>query len=141
MKKLIFLFLITLTLLPALSFAEDPNQTSLDYGGLVKCDGVVTATEEYRRNPCDFAELIKTVKSGINWLFVITIPIMTVFMAYGGILYMTGSQKNIGTAKSIFQSAGLGFIIMLIAWVSVVTVVNWFLTPDMQKVIKTFVNI
>lgn len=145
MKKyiLITLFIFS-SIMPVLVMAQakaTPEPTKLDYSGLVKCDGILDPKEPFRNNPCNFVALMAMVKSTINWLFLITIPIMTVLLAYAGLLYMTGTQGNIGTAKSIFQSAGKGFIIMLIAWVSVITVVNWFITQKNQEVIKTFVNI
>ncbi len=143
MKKyiLITLFIFS-SIVPVLVMAQGAiGPTTLNYSGLVKCDGIVDENELDRKNVCNFVALMSMVKSTINWLFLITIPIMTVLLAYAGLLYMTGTQGNIGTAKSIFQSAAKGFIIMLIAWVSVITVVNWFITPENQEVIKTFVNI
>ena len=115
--------------------------TTLNYSGLVKCDGVLDPNEQDRQIKCDFAALMSMVKSTINWLFLITIPILVLLLSYGGLLYMSGNKKNIDTAKSIFQSAAKGFIIMLVAWVSVVTVVNWFITDTDKEVIKTFINI
>lgn len=109
----------------------------LDYSGLVKCDGVVndeknadgTLKEPYRQTLCNFATLIDTITKLINWLFLITVPIVTVLFAYAGLLYLTGSQPNIGKAKAIFLSVAKGFIIMLIAWLAVYTVVNWLVAP------------
>jgi hypothetical protein len=139
MRKLFLSFFIIFSLLPSLIYAQEKS-VKLDYSGLVKCDGVITESEQDRKTECNFAALLQTVKSGINWLFAIAFPLVTVFMAYGGLLYMSGSQKNIATAKSIFTSASKGIIIMLIAWVSVITVVNWFVTEDTGKIIKTFIN-
>ena len=117
----------------------------LNYNGLVKCDGAVsispTAEEAQRNKVCNFNYLVLTIKSTIDWLFVLTIPLVTALLAYGGLLYLTGSQGNITQAKKIFSSAIKGFIIMLIAWFAVVTVVKWFIDPEMLKVINTFVNI
>lgn len=146
-KYLIITFFILVSIMPNLVLAQGTKEApKLDYSGLVKCDGVVLTkdgkdVEPYRTKVCDFQALMSTVKSTINWLFVITIPILTVILAYGGLLYMTGSQKNIGTAKSIFQSSAKGFIIMLVAWISVITVVNWFIAGADKETIKTFINI
>lgn len=146
-KIALFVF-IFFSIVPSFAYAE--SVFKLDYSGLVKCDGVVLKgadgkpldpNEQYRGTECNFAALMSMVKTTINWLFLITIPILTVLLSYAGLLYMSGSQKNIGTAKSIFQSAAKGFIIMLVAWVSVVTVVNWFISDTDKEVIKTFINI
>ena len=102
----------------------------LDYNGLVKCDGVVTAGETSRQTACSFAAFVTTINSMVSYLFYISIPIATVLFAYAGLLYMTGSQGNIKKAKSVFTSVSIGFIIMLVAWVAVFTTVNWFLVPN-----------
>ncbi len=161
MKKIILSFFIVFSILPSFVLAQEgeglpiKEEVKLDYSGLVKCDGVVAKDrnqisgiemgaakgEELRQTKCDFAALLQTVKTSINWLFAIAVPLMIVFIAYGGLLYMTGSQKNIGIAKGIFLSAGKGFIIMLVAWVAVITVVNWFISDANKAVINTFVNL
>ena len=126
LKNIIFALVLALSIIPNISFAQE----KLDYSGLVQCDGVITPGETERQRVCDFNALMETVRYIINWLFLITIPIATVAFAYAGILYMTGSPGNIGTAKSIFQSVAYGFIIMLVAWISVVTIVDWFVEKN-----------
>ena len=147
MKKYILILFIVLfsivpSIVPKITFAAETPTVELDYSGLVKCDGVLApkGTEPERDKLCDFNALISTVKSGINWLFMIAVPLATALLAYGGILLLTGTQKNIGTAKSIFQSIAKGFIIMLIAWVSVITVLDWFIRDTNKAIINTFVN-
>lgn len=139
-KNIFITLAIFFTLVPLISFAQTPK---LDYSGLVQCDGVLDKNEPNRQKVCDFAALLSTVKYLINWLFVITIPIATVSFAYAGFLYLTGTSGNIGTAKKIFQSVAVGFIIMLIAWVSVVTAVNWFIDKNSAagSSSDTFVNL
>jgi hypothetical protein len=147
MKKYLIALTIFLSLIvPVFSFAQDAQPVKLDYSGLVKCDGVVAKDingnplEKERQQVCDFNALMNMVKSTINWLFFITVPIVTVLMAYAGLLYMTGTSGNISTAKKIFPSVATGFIIMLVAWISVITVVNWFVTEKNKTVIGTFIN-
>lgn len=111
--------------------AQTETAPKLDYSGFVKCDGIVTSVgEPDRQKECDFAALIDTINKLINWLFIISIPIATVLFAWAGLLYLTGSEKNIGKAKSIFTSVGIGFIIMIVAWLAVYTVVNWLVKPN-----------
>ena len=145
MKKILIISTLLLALfVPAISFAQTAQPVKLDYkSGLVKCDGVIAdkSIEPDRQRVCDFNALMDMVKSTINWLFFITVPIVIVFMAYAGVLYMTGTSGNISTAKKIFPSIAKGFIIMLVAWISVITVVNWFVTEKNKAVIGTFLNI
>lgn len=112
----------------------------ITYDGLVDCDGVVgrtyddkgkpTATpkagEEGRQQKCDFAALMRTVNKMINWLFYIAVPLATVLFAYAGLLYIRGTSGARTQANKIFTSVGIGFIIMLVAWISVRAVVGWF---------------
>lgn len=138
MKKTLLTLLVVFSIIPILTFAQGTG-VKLDYSGLVKCDGVVTKSEgQDRGNTCDFNDLIGTFKSTISWLFFISVPLATTLFAYAGLLYMTGSPKNIGAAKEIFTSVGWGFIIMLTAWFLVVTAVNWFVKPGSG--VDTFVN-
>ncbi|MDR3558682.1 MAG: pilin [Candidatus Pacebacteria bacterium] len=97
--------------------------------GLVVCTGAKdTANPNDNRPICNFNYFLQEGQHVINWLFVIAIPIAMVLFAYGGILYMFGTPGNRSKAKGVFTAAGIGFGIMLIAWVSVYTVVNWLTT-------------
>ncbi len=122
---ILLIFLLNYSITPLISYAQNDTIQRYSKGGLslVRCDGVVTKQGEV---PCDFGALINTTKFIINWLFVITIPIATVLFAYGGLLYLTGQDSKIKQAKAIFLSVAIGFIIMLIAWFAVTTIVNWF---------------
>ena len=93
--------------------------------GLVVCTGAADGTN---RPICNFNYFLQEGQHVINWLFVIAIPIAMVLFAYGGILYMFGTPGNRSKAKGVFTAAGIGFGIMLIAWVSVYTIVNWLTT-------------
>lgn len=142
MKKILLTFMSVLILVPAVMFAQAPP---LDYSGFVKCDGVVVGKnsdgtpqpgvaskpgEEKRQEVCDFALLMETVIKAINWLFIITIPIVTVLFAYSGVLYMSGREANLKKAREIFTTVAIGFIIMITAWIAVRTAVEWFVDDD-----------
>jgi hypothetical protein len=97
--------------------------------GLVVCMGTKdTANPNDNRPICDFNQFLAEGQHIINWLFAIAIPIAMVLFAYGGILYMFGTPGNRSKANGVFTAAGIGFGIMLIAWVSVYTIVNWLTT-------------
>lgn len=128
MKKTLLTTFLVLTLMSSgvpIAIAQAPK---LDYSGFVKCDGVLKTgeAEKDRQNVCNFAALIDTAIKIINWMFVISIPVATALFAYAGALYMTGIPGKMGQARKIFLSVGIGFIIMISAWVAVRTFVDWF---------------
>lgn len=141
MKKILFTSFLVLSLMSIGAPAVLAQAPKLDYSGFVKCDGVVAgkksdgtpikgstpkAGEEERQTVCNFAALIETVIKTINWMFIISIPVATALFAYAGALYMTAVPGKMGQAKKIFVSVGIGFIIMISAWVAVRTLVGWF---------------
>lgn len=132
------LLLGTLFLNPAVTLAQSTTPPPLDYSGFVKCDGVVKTgkdAEPGRTQVCNFAALMNTIVKAINWLFIISIPVATVLFAYAGLLYMTGTPGNRTKANGIFTSVGIGFIIMITAWIGVRTAVGWFVEPDSSATI------
>ena len=94
------------------------------YTGLAICSGVASSTDP-AIPVCDFNYLLIEGQHIINWLFIIAIPVAIVLFSYAGVLYIIGTQSNRKKANGIFTAAGIGFGIMLIAWISVYTVVNW----------------
>ncbi len=120
MKKIIFTSAVLF--LPAISFAQ--TNTSL----VVNCSGTASTTtivNGVTTQPCDFNTLIDTGTHLIEWMFYISVPIMVAILAYAGILYMTGLEKNISKAKGMFLKVALGFTIMLVAFVVINTLVGW----------------
>lgn len=110
-------------LIPSVSFAQTSNTNSMSLA--VNCDGTATSTDASGTEPCDFNALIGTGTNLIDWMFYIAVPIMVALLAYAGILYMTGIEKNISHAKSMFIKVAFGFTIMLIAFVCINTLVGW----------------
>jgi hypothetical protein len=124
MKKyiptVILLFFLLVTLLPTLPVHA--------YGGFVICDGYAKpGTGEVQ---CNFSYLMKTIVNVFNWLFYISLPIAVGLFAYAGILYTTTVEGNIKKARKIFLNAGIGFIIMLVAFTVVNTVVSWVISSQ-----------
>ena len=94
--------------------------------GLAICTGAKDPANPNDNRPiCDFNYFLQEGRAIINWLFLIAIPIAIVLFAYGGVLLIIGTPGNRNKAKDIFIAAGIGFGIMLIAWVSVYTIVSW----------------
>jgi hypothetical protein len=141
MKKFVITFLLVFLLIPTLTLAATTT-SALNYDGWVKCDGVVVkdGSEPGRTKACDFVALINTVKSIINWAFMISIPIIIGLIAYAGFLYMTGVEANISKSRGILWNAVVGFVIMLVAWFIVTFVLNQLLSREFKNVVGTFVE-
>ena len=105
-----------------------PSQNTTPLG-LVICTGARDASNPNDVRPiCNFSYLLIEGRTIINWMFMISIPIAATLFAYGGILYMLSTSSNRKKANGIFTATGIGFGIMLIAWVSVYTIVSWLTT-------------
>ncbi len=138
---LILILLTTFSLIPYVSIAQTPNSTStLDYSGWVQCDGVVDPSESGRQVPCNFVNLINMARYLINWLFMISIPIIIGLLAYAGILHMTGKVEDIKKSYSMLQKALIGLLVMLMAWFIVTTLLKWVLEPWAVDVASTLVE-
>ncbi len=153
MKKAHLLFLgFLLTSIFGLSFASSAISVRaaepLEYTYLVTCDGVPAQKydkdgnaigprpgEEKRQIRCDIVQLFKTIQSVITFMFKLTIPVAVIMFTYGGFLYLTGVEKHVSKAKGIFTNVAVGFIIMLVAWVVVYTLVEWLVHPDSSALI------
>ncbi len=111
----------------SVSAAANPHAGSADtYQGLVRCSGVVVNTGEVE---CNFSTIVSSISYLINWAFGISIPIAVALYVWAGFLYITGIQKNIDKAKGIFLNTSKGFIIMLVAFTIVHTLVSWLVNP------------
>jgi hypothetical protein len=110
---------------PLSAYDTSPKPCTNGTCGLVVCDAVSSANGGSGQTICDFNAFLKEIRTVINWLFVIAIPIAIVLFAYGGILYILGTPGNRKKANGVFTATGIGFGIMLIAWVSVYTIVSW----------------
>ncbi len=131
MKKLkifITVTFITLTLFgmpKALTLASTPDV----YTGLVKCSGIVQNPGEVE---CNFQTFVGEIATGINWLFYISIPFAVALFSYAGLLYMSGKQGNGNKdkAKDIFKNVAIGFVIMLISYTCIETLISWVVDPS-----------
>ena len=124
-KLLTIAFVLTAAAtIPTFAFAANVPD---NYSGLVKCSGVKVNANEVE---CNFQTLISSIGSIINWLFFISVPIAVALFAYAGILHMSGKSDNKDKAKDIFKNVAIGFILMLIAFVVVQTLVGWVVDPS-----------
>jgi hypothetical protein len=130
-KILSILGLIGFLLAAPLAMAQTalgPSQNTTPLG-LVICTGAHDPANPNDVRPiCNFNYLLQEGRTIINWLFAISVPIAMVLFAYGGVLYIIGTEGSRSKANGIFTATGIGFIIMLVAWVSVYTIVSWLTT-------------
>lgn len=132
-KNLFRIFIITLAIF-SIKFGFVQAQTNadvkLDYSGLVQCDGVVNPSEKSRNVKCDFYNLMKIINKAINIAFVMTIPVVTAMFAYAGFLHISGKEDDLKRSKKMLTNAIIGFIISLVAWFAVTTLVKWIQNPN-----------
>ncbi len=77
------------------------------------------------QNNCGFDDLMTLINKVINFLlFVIATPLVAIGVCYAGFLYLTsgGSSEKTGQAKSILMNLVIGYIVALLAWVVVKTI-------------------
>lgn len=74
--------------------------------------------------PCDIVAFITWIKSLINTLLIIVIPIGVIFIIYGAFVIMTagGSEDKAKKGKDIITAAAIGVAISFGAWLLVTTV-------------------
>jgi len=126
-KKIAILFLALILLIIPLVFVS--AQTSR----IVPCDGA----------DCNFNSFIQLINNIINWIISIAGVIFTISLIYGGFLYMTGGDKpaNKEKAKTLLWSTLKGFVIILVSWLIVYTIIKT-LVPDgaQQNIILRYIR-
>src|SRR3989339_477969 len=133
-KKLLAGIVSLLIFLPILSYAQDqgfgkvagPYQTGKALTtGLVLCG-----------NPdqpaCDFSYAVLMINKIIDWIIGMAGGIFTVSFIYGGFLYMTSGTKlgDKEKAKKILWNTLYGFVIILVSWLIVYTLLNYLVPKD-----------
>lgn len=89
--------------------------------------GLVNCTSD-----CGWVEFIDLVNTLISWFIGLATIIATLLFIYAGFLYLTaqGNQSQAQQAMGIFTNVAIGFIIILIAWLIVSTVVTLLTTEE-----------
>lgn len=91
-------------------------------GALVPCIGL----------NCQLCSVAKLSQNLINFMVGLSIPLAAALLAYAGILYYTsgvGGEANIKKAKAILRTMGIGFLIIIGAFLGVQTVLKVMLAP------------
>jgi len=114
-KISIFLLIFATLTMPLLSLAAE---------SLVQCGTQVDASGKVT-NPCGFTDFLSLVNRVITFvLFDLALPIAAIMFAWAGFLMVTagGSTERVGKAKRIFTNVAIGFIIAVIAFLVVRTI-------------------
>ncbi len=121
MRKII-LFIVPILLLAALPADIVQAQT----GNFVPCNGADCSA-------CDFVSMVNAI---IKWLFGIVFILFAVLMAKAGFGLVTsaGSQSALEAAKSSFQNAIIGLIIVMAGWLMVDTIMRSLLDGDQDGI-------
>ena len=135
-KKVSIGVLLSLCLLGTFSsavLAADPST-----GGLVTCGKEPDATTA--ATSCNFAAAIAMINRLITYLIYIALPIAAISFAYAGWLYLSAGDNSgqISKARTIFMDVGVGFILILSAWLIFKLVETTFLSPTYAG--KTYLN-
>lgn len=112
---------------PVAVFAESQDGPPGSCGTIVPCgcdtnnDGKVSGDEQ-----CGFNDLITGIQNVLDWLMMISVPVAALMFAYAGWLYITarGDKNKIQTAHKVFVNVGVGFALVLGAWVIVYTIAD-----------------
>jgi lysylphosphatidylglycerol synthetase-like protein (DUF2156 family) len=119
-KQFLAVFLLTFVLyVPIVALAANglDNPGGNDPGTLVpSCEG----------SSCKFAHLVQLANNVLNLLVNLSIMAAALMFAYAGFLYMSdgGNMTKVKEAHTVFTSVAVGIIIVLIAWLSIDTLLN-----------------
>lgn len=93
--------------------------------GLVTC-GTDTDDNGVLTNPCGWDDFIGMINGLVEWLIIIATSVAVLLFIYAGFLYLTsgGDDSQVSQAKTIFINVAVGFSIMLLAYLIVITIVS-----------------
>jgi membrane-associated protease RseP (regulator of RpoE activity) len=105
-------------LVPLVSFGASDDPTSSDFQLVPACE---SSTGE-----CGWSDLLALISNIMKFLIYISVSIGVLACAYAGFLYITafGESGKIEQAHKIFSSAITGFLIILLAWLVVATLLK-----------------
>lgn len=90
---------------------------------LVSADLITCGGPTQGEKACDFNSFIGTLNGIIDWIISIAFVIFALSFIWGGYLYLTSGVKpaNKDKAKTVLWSTFIGFVIILVAWLIVHT--------------------
>ena len=123
LNSLVSLLLLSLFIIPVVSSAA----------GLVPCDGVTVK--------CDFNAFIGMINNIISWFISIAGVIFAISFIRGGFLWILSGESpgKKEEAKKVLWNTLLGFVIILVAWLIVYTILH-VLAPNNTSVLQFIGN-
>ncbi len=125
LTSLSFVALALVFVLAPLDVSVAQNPTTTDPSGFVTCDGA----------SCSFCNLVEMANIIIIWLFGVLFLIFAVIMfsAGFGLVTAAGNDVALSAAKSKFQDALIGIVIIMAAWLLIDTLMKGLLTDGELK--------
>jgi len=124
MKRLLFLGVLTVLLVPSITLAA--NTTFL--GPIVpECARAGTSV-------CQACDLVKLADNLLKFMVAFSIFGAALMFAYAGFLYVTAatSKGNLDKARKVFSDVFIGLIIVLVAWIVVDLVLRTFTNQSLN---------
>ncbi|MEK7635833.1 MAG: hypothetical protein AAB405_01955 [Patescibacteria group bacterium] len=95
--------------------------TSITYAALVPC-GPGTS-----KASCEFCDLLTLAEKVLDFaLYYIAVPLVVIFIIYGGFVILTAGDKpeRVSDGRKIITSAVIGLLIALLAWLLIDTILQ-----------------
>lgn len=123
-RRFLIVFALTLLFSTILPLAS----THAQMGSPVPCTGDAA-------NPCTFQKLFILIDNVLKYIVKISVPLGAAAIAYAGIQIVIspgdpGKQKQ---AKSIIWTVVGGLVAILASYLIVKTILNYFVTPDLNQ--------
>jgi hypothetical protein len=137
--KLFFALLIAISFqtMPLFAAANTVPASNADHISLliVRCKGdgtdksLIPGTNEHE---CGFTDAIAEIKLLINFIFLLSVPVTVMAIAWSGIqiLLSQGNASKLSDAKKRLFSIIKGFLFVLGGWLLVYTIASYLLRPE-----------
>ena len=135
----IFLLVMIVPLITSASFLSE-NYTPIIQCGTGNTNADVMSNGQVGGG-CDFVDVIDSINRVINWFISIATVIFTISLIWGGFLYVTSGMNsgNKEKAKGILLNTLTGFVIILVSWLIVYTILS-ALVSDQNSLIFKFIK-
>ena len=129
-------FLLSILLMPAMMLADN------NYLPIIRCGEDVSVAGGKLVGSCDFNDVVDTLNRIVLWIISMAGVVFTIMAIWGGFLYMTSGDNpgNKTKARSVLLNTMWGLIIMLVAWVVVVTILKALVFNPSSNSIFNFIR-
>jgi len=128
MFKKISIFILGFVIIFAPAFLIAEAATTVEFHGLVPvCNTKIDSATGVYTDPCDFSMIMAMINKIITFLlFVLATPLFALIIIYVGWTYLSsgGDPGAKSKAKTILKNALFGYLIALVAWLVVKTILT-----------------